>query len=172
MSQEQEIVNKVANSGIITLDLEEMIPDLPVSIVDVKDQLFQGLILREKDFREFVKTHDWSAYAGHRVVVYCSTDAIIPTWAYMLLTKALQPHTKEIYFCQPDSLDDLLAERALAGINPKDYEDARVVIKGCGDRSISNHAYVALSTALMPYVKSLMYGEPCSTVPIYKKPRV
>lgn len=171
MSQEQEIVNKVAQSGIVTLDLEDLIPDLPVSVIDLKDQLFQGLILREKDFRAFVKEHNWEQYSEHRIVVYCSTDAIIPTWAYMLVTKALEPFSSEIYFCKPESLDELLAERAIAKIDPKQYEDTRVVIKGCGDRLISNHAYVALSTALMPYVKSLMYGEPCSTVPIYKKPR-
>lgn len=172
MNKEHEIVNKVASSGIITLDLEQLIPEKEIAIVDVKEQLFQGLILKEKDFRAFVKEHPWETYQNKRVVVYCSTDAIIPTWAYMLLSKALQEHSKEIYFCHPDALPHLLAERAIAKINPSQYQDARVVIKGCGEREISNHAYVALSTALIPYVKSLMYGEPCSTVPIYKKPRV
>ena len=166
---ENEIINKVANSGIITIDLEEVIPEKEVSMIDIKDQLFQGLILREKDFRTFIADHDWSAYDSHRVVIYCSTDAIIPTWAYMLLTKALEPYTTEIYYCQPEGLDMLIAERAISGIDASDYRDARVVIKGCGDRTISNHAFVALSTKLLPYVKSLMFGEPCSTVPIYKK---
>ncbi len=171
MSQEQEIVNKVAKSGIITLDLEEIIPEKEVAIVDVKDQLFQGLILREKDFRNYIQENNWQDYSKKRVVVYCSSDAVIPTWAYMLLSKALQPYTNEIYFCNPDSLKHLIAERAVSQIDPTEYTDTRVVIKGCGDRDISNHAYVALSSVLLPFVKSLMFGEPCSTVPIYKKPR-
>ncbi|MFY0644945.1 MAG: DUF2480 family protein [Bacteroidia bacterium] len=167
--EEKGIINKVANSGIITIDLEDIIPDKKVSLIDIQDQLFQGLILREKDFRTFISEHDWSQYQDHRVAVFCSTDAIIPTWAYMLLTKALEPHTTEIYFCKQESLDHLVAERAIAELDASSYADARVVIKGCGERQISNHAFVSLSTKLMPYVKSLMFGEPCSTVPIYKK---
>lgn len=166
---ENEIVNKVAQSGIVTLDLEQLIPDKETVVLDIKDQLFQELILREKDFRAYVKDNDWSVYSNKRLVVYCSTDAIVPTWAYMLITKAVFEYTTDIYYCRPEEAAQLIAERELASFNGADYEDSRIVIKGCGDREISNHAYVVLSAKLLPYVKSLMFGEPCSTVPVYKK---
>ncbi|MBT6234873.1 MAG: DUF2480 family protein [Bacteroidetes bacterium] len=164
-----EIVNKVAQSGIITLDLEDMVPDREAAHIDVFEQLFQGLILREKDFRAWVKEHDWSAYEDKNIAVYCSTDAIIPTWAFMLIASALRPYTTHVYFTRPELLSALLAERALAEINEDDYVDKRVVIKGCGDRGISNHAYVLLTNKLVGVAKTVMYGEPCSTVPVYKK---
>ena len=172
MNKESEIVNKVAQSGIITIDLEQVVTDKAQASFDIAPQLFQGLILKEKDFRAFVSEHDWSVYEGKRIAVYCSTDAIVPTWAYMLVTKALMDYTDEVYFCMPEQLDQLVAERAVAVIKPSEYEGKRVVIKGCGDREISSHAFVALSSKLLPYVQSLMFGEPCSTVPIYKKKRV
>lgn len=164
-----EIINKVAQSGIITLDLEQIIPDMEVVGLDIKDQLFQGLILREKDFRQFVKENDWSVYKDKAVAIYCSVDAIVPTWAYMLLSSALRPYTAEIYFCTPEVAHAILAERFTSALDISGMEGARVVIKGCGDREVSTHAYVALSNRLLPVVKSLMFGEPCSTVPIYKK---
>ncbi len=166
---ENEIVNKVAQSGIQTIDLEALIPEKPESSIDIKDQLFQGLVLKEKDFRTFVKEHNWEQYKGHRVAVYCSTDAIVPTWAYMLVAKELSSIDVELFFCQPENLAAMLAERTLSGFDATQYKDQRVVIKGCGDREISNHAYVYLSSKLIPEVKSLMFGEPCSTVPIFKK---
>ena len=165
----REIVNRVKASGIITLDLEELIPDHTQSYIDIKDQLFKGLILREKDFRSWVKEHDWSQYRNHDVAVYCSVDAIVPTWAYMLIATAISPITSSIYFTQPDNLSAMIAERAVSKIDTLQYSDSRVVIKGCGNRDISNHAYVMLTSKLTSVAKSVMFGEPCSTVPVYKK---
>lgn len=164
-----EIVNKVAQSGIVTIDLEDLIPERKESTIDIFDQLFQGLILREKDFRAWIKEHDWSQYENHNVAVYCSSDAVIPTWAYMLIASALRPYTEHVYFATPDALAALVAERALATISAEDYTDKRVVIKGCGDRDISNHAYVLLTNKLVSTAKTVMFGEPCSTVPVYKQ---
>ena len=164
-----EIVNRVEASGIITLDLEELIPDNTQSYIDIKDQLFQGLILKEKDFRAWVKEHDWSQYQNHDVAVYCSVDAVLPTWAYMLIATAISPITSSVYFTKPENLNALIAERAIAKIGISNYEDCRVVIKGCGNREISNHAYVMLTSKLIPIAKSVMFGEPCSTVPVYKR---
>lgn len=164
-----EIVNKVAQSGIVTLDLEDLVPEREESVIDIFDQLFQGLILKEKDFRAWVKEHDWSAYADHNVAVYCSSDAVIPTWAYMLVASALSPFTEHVFFAEPSALPALLAERALSTIHAEDYTDKRVVIKGCGDRVISSHAYVLLTHKLVHTAKTVMYGEPCSTVPVYKQ---
>jgi hypothetical protein len=163
------IVNRVEASGIITLDLEELIPDRTRSYIDIKDQLFKGLILREKDFRSWVKQHDWSQYNNHDVAVYCSADAVVPTWAYMLIATAISPITSSIYFTQPDNLSAMVAERAVSQIDTQQYSDSRVVIKGCGNRDISNHAYVMLTSKLTSVAKSVMFGEPCSTVPVYKK---
>jgi hypothetical protein len=164
-----EIINKVAQSGIITLDLEDLIPEWTESHIDIFNQLFQGLILREKDFRAWVKEHDWSLYTDHNVALFCSSDAVIPTWAYMLVSSALQPYTKQVFFTNPENLSTLVAERALAAINEEDYADKRVVIKGCGKRAISNHAYVLLTNKLVRTAKTVMFGEPCSTVPVYKQ---
>lgn len=164
-----EIVNKVALSGIITIDLEDLILDRKESSLDIFHQLFQGLILREKDFRAWVKEHEWSIYAEHNVAVYCSSDAVIPTWAYMLIASALRPHTHHVFFAKPEALPALIAERALSTINAAAYTDKRVVIKGCGNREISNHAYVLLTNKLVSTAKSVMFGEPCSTVPVYKQ---
>ena len=169
MGEPNEIVNRVAQSGIVTLNLEEMIPEQPVFYLDIKDQLFQELLLREKDFRAWVKEHDWGQYKNAYVAVFCSSDAIVPTWAYMLIAAAIQPYTDDLFYSTPANLPGLIAERKLSDIHPEKYVDVRVVIKGCGEREIDNQAYVKLTTMLLPVVKSLMYGEPCSTVPVYKK---
>ncbi len=166
-----EIINKVAQSGIITLNLEDLVPERTESHIDIFNQLFQGLILREKDFRAWVKEHDWSLYTNHNVALFCSSDAVIPTWAYMLLSSALEPYTKEVYFTKPEGLPDLIAERALAALDAEEYLDKRVVIKGCGNRAISNHAYVLITNKLVRTAKTVMFGEPCSTVPVYKQPK-
>lgn len=164
-----EIINKVAQSGIITLDLEDLIPERKEASIDIFNQLFQELILREKDFRAWVKEHKWSEYTDQNVAVYCSSDAVIPTWAFMLVASALRPYTEHVFFTKPEALPALIAERALAGISEKDYIDKRVVIKGCGEREISNHAYILLTNKLVATAKTVMFGEPCSTVPVYKK---
>lgn len=168
---ENVFVNKVAESGIITLDLEEFYPKEETAVFDMKDHLFMGLILKEKDFRETMKGIDLSVYEGKNIAVTCSADAVIPVWAYMLVASYLQPVAKEIIFGDADFLHKTLFLKNIAAINPADYEDKRVVIKGCGELPITETAYVAVTTLLRPVAKSIMYGEPCSTVPIYKKPR-
>ena len=141
-------------------------------LFDIKPHLFQQLILKEKDFREFVKTHDWSIYQGKFVGIICSADAIVPTWAYMLITLALEPFASKIFFGDLNDIENLLFAEKISAINPALYKDARVVIKGCGEKPIPTNAYVQLSLLLKPFAKSIMYGEPCSTVPLYKSKTV
>jgi hypothetical protein len=164
-----EIINKVAQSGIITIDLEEFYPKGERILFDIKDQLFQGLILREKDFREFVKNQDWNKYSNKYVAITCTADAIVPTWAYMLLTIHLQPVAKKIVFGNLETLESILYNELLSKININEYKDARVVIKGCGTLPVPTAAYLELTRLLTPVAKSIMYGEACSTVPLYKK---
>jgi hypothetical protein len=166
---EDVIANKVAESGLITLDLEEYYPKEETAVFDMKDHLFMGLILKEKDYREALKTIDWSIYQNKNVCITCSADAVIPIWAYMLAAAYLQPVAKEIVFGKEDFLHRTLFLKNLSAININEFADKRVVIKGCGDKSISETAYVEITKLLRPVVKSIMYGEPCSTVPIYKK---
>lgn len=167
-----EIVNRVANSGLITLDLAECYPHGERKSYDLAQNLFQGLILREKDFREFVKTNDWSIYQDCFVAVCRSVDAIIPTWAYMLLTSALQPFAKYVYFGTINEMDKhLLVDSVKEYLANQDLNDARVVIKGCADLPIGPEAYITLQQTLQPIVKAIMYGEACSTVPIFKQRR-
>jgi hypothetical protein len=168
----EEIVNRVANSGVVSLDLEDFYPAGERILFDIKDQLYQGLILREKDFREFLKSNDWSQYKDKNVAIICSEDAIVPTWAYMLLTTYLQPFANSIVFGDLTALEDRLFQQALTKINPEDFAGKRVVIKGCSKFPVPVSAYVEITQLLKPVVQSLMYGEPCSTVPVYKKPRV
>ena len=169
---EAEFVNKVSESGIITLDLEDFYPKDETAVFDMKDHLFMGLILKEKDFREVMKNLDLTPYKDKNIALTCSADAVIPVWAYMLVASYLQPVAKEIIFGDEDFLHKTLFLKNIAQINIEDYKDQRVVIKGCGELPISETAYVAITNQLRPVVKSIMYGEPCSTVPVYKKPRV
>lgn len=163
-----EIVNKVATSGIVSIDLEEFYDSTEKALFDIKPHLFMELILKEKDFREFIKAHDWSLYKNKYVGIVCSADAIVPTWAYMLLTLALEPFAKRIFFGNGEAMDNFLFAEKLAQLDTSAYKDARVVIKGCGDKQIPTHAFVLLTALLKPLAKSIMYGEPCSTVPLYK----
>lgn len=163
------MVNKVAESGLITLDLEELLGVYQVSVFDLKPFLFMELILKEKDFREALKNHDWSLYSGKLTTVYCSTDAIIPVWAYMLVGSYLQPVAAGVVYGAPEQAKEKWLLEKICGINPDDYAGKRVVIKGCGEEPIGDSAYLAVTVKLRPVVKSIMYGEPCSTVPIYKQ---
>jgi len=165
----EDFINKVAESGIITLDLEDYYPKGPTALFDMKDHLFMGLILKEKDFREALKNLDLTPYQDKKVAITCSADAIIPMWAYMLAASYLQPVAKDLYFGNEEFLINTLFLKNIDGINAAEYLDKRVVIKGCGDLSISAVAYVEITKKLRPVAKSIMYGEPCSTVPIYKK---
>ena len=163
-----EIINKVAGSGIIGIDLEEFYTEGERVLFDIKPHLFMEQILKEKDFREFIKTNNWSVYKDKIVAIVCSADAIIPTWAYMLITLALEPFTKKVFFGTLIELENILFAEKLATINPEIYKDARIVIKGCGEKHVPTNAFVQLTLLLKPFAKSIMYGEPCSTVPLYK----
>ncbi len=168
---EAEIVNRVANSGLITLDLEEYYHPGERVVYDLKDNLYMGLILKEKDFRAFLKEHDWSQYAGKNVAITCTEDAIVPTWAYMLLTLQLQPFAHTIVFGNLNDLEEKLYFDAIAKIDPESYRSARVVVKGCSKVPVPTAAYVEITRVLRPFVQSLLFGEPCSTVPLYKRPK-
>jgi len=163
------IVNKVAESGIITLNLEDFYPKEDIVVFDLKEFLFMGLILKEKDFRAALQAIDWKQYLDKNVAVTCSADAIIPVWAYMLVASYLQPFAGEIVFGNKEMLISSLIDKNIEKINAANYTDSRVVIKGCGDIQIPASAYMTITSKLRPYVKSIMYGEPCSTVPVYKK---
>ena len=163
------LVNKVAQSGLIVLDLEDHYPSEEVMSLDISQFLFKQLILREKEFRAALKAFDWSVYGGRVVAIFCSTDAIIPQWAYMLLTSYLADVNAEVYFGLPHNVEeDHLLDR-LNQLNIEEYRDERVIIKGCGKLEKSGKAYIHISKLLLPVVKSLMFGEPCSTVPVYKR---
>jgi hypothetical protein len=166
-----EIVNKVSNSGLITIDLEEFYPEGERVLLDVKPLLFQELILKEKDFREFIKNEDWTKYKNKLVAITCTNDAIVPTWAYMLLSLALEPQAKKIVFGNLNDLETILFEEAMSKMDFSQYKDARIVIKGCSGKPVPTNAFVKLTAALKPLAKSIMYGEPCSTVPLYKAPK-
>jgi hypothetical protein len=163
------IENKVEKSGLITFNLEDYYPKGERVFLDIKDQLFQGLILREKDFREFVKNHNWSQYQDKYVAIICSADAIVPTWAYMLLATELEPFAKYFVFGDLKALETILFSEALKSITPEDFMDERVIIKGCSKYPVPESAYVELTRILRPVAKSIMFGEACSTVPLYKK---
>ncbi|MFL9481840.1 DUF2480 family protein [Chitinophagaceae bacterium LWZ2-11] len=163
------IVNKVAESGLITFDLEEYYPKGEIAVFDLKEYLFMGLILKEKDFRAALLTTDWNQYKDKYVAVTCTADAIIPMWAYMLVASYLQPEAKEIVFGNEAKLIETVISKNLIHVSGEEYTDKRVVVKGCGEVSIPESAYMEITNKLRPFAKSIMYGEPCSTVPIYKK---
>ncbi len=165
----ETIVNKVAESGIITLDLAEHFPKGEIVAFDLKPFLFREMILREKDYRTALQTFDWTPYQDKYVAIFCSVDAIIPLWAYMLATSYLEPFASGVYFGTPEEVKKQIVLKNLSAISAEEYTDKRVVIKGCGDTAVPEYAYVHITQMLRPVVKSLMYGEPCSTVPIYKK---
>lgn len=166
---EEAIVNKVAQSGLVTIDLGDYYPEDEIVTFDVKDFLFMELILKEKEYRDTLKSLDWSVYENKYVAITCSVDAIIPLWAYMLPVSYLEPYAKDIAFGNTDEILKVLFLKKLQQIEPKEFEGRRVVVKGCGDKIIPETAFVEITKILRPVVKSIMYGEPCSTVPIFKK---
>jgi len=163
------LINKVSQSGLIVLDLEEYYPSDSVMELDISTLLFKGLLLREKEFRMALKEYNWDAFENKVVALWCSTDAIVPQWAYMLVTSYLAPVAKDVIFGSPQNVEEDLLINSLDGINIEAYTDERVIIKGCGKLEKSGKAYVHISKLLLPVVKTLMFGEPCSTVPVYKK---
>ncbi len=166
---EDIIVNKVAQSGLKTIDLEDFYPKEDVVEFDLKNYLVMELILKEKDYREALKSIDWSIYQNKNVAITCSADAIIPLWAYMLAVSYLQPYAADVIFGNEKEAFNILFLKNLDKINVKEYEDARIVVKGCGDKKIPETAYVEIAKLLRPVAKSIMYGEACSTVPIFKR---
>lgn len=171
MESGDEIVNRVAASSIRTLDLEQFYVPGERVLIDIKDQLYQGMILKEKPFREFIKTHNWSQYEGKFVAVTCSEDAIVPTWAYMLLTSVLEPFARVIVFGDLQDLESKIFFDALSRVDWKQFSGAKVVIKGCSKVAVPVAAYVEATRLMRPFAASIMYGEPCSTVPVFKKSR-
>jgi hypothetical protein len=169
METSDVIINKVAESGLVTLDLANFYPKEEIKIFDLKDYLFRGLIIREKEFREALKNTDWQQYQNTNVAVTCTADAIIPVWAYMLVATYLQPVANKIILGNEKKLVELILLENISRINIEEFQNKRVVVKGCGDLPIPESIYLHITTVLLPHVKSIMYGEPCSTVPLFKK---
>jgi Protein of unknown function (DUF2480) len=165
----ETFINKVAESGLISLDLAQYIPNNEIVIFDIKPYLFMELILKEKDFRASLATIDWTQYQDKIVGIYCSADAIIPMWANMLIVSNLSPFAKSVYFGDENKTRELVLLEEIQKIDPSSFNDQRVVVKGCGDTPIGESAFIAITQKLRPVVKSIMYGEPCSTVPVFKK---
>ena len=163
------IINRVEASGLVTIDLEDFYPKETIKIFDLKDYLFRGLIIKEKDFREALKNTGWNEYENANVAVTCTADAIIPVWAYMLIAAYLQPVAKNIILGNEEKVVETILLKNIDTIKPDEYKEKRIVIKGCGDVHIPESAYLKITALLQPFAKSIMYGEPCSTVPVYKK---
>ena len=168
----EEIINKVAESGLIQLDLADFKPKNELVEIDLAQQLWQGLVIREKDFREWIKQNDWKSFTNKAVFVHCSADAIIPTWAYMLVASALEGIANDIHIGQKDELYRALIRKAIHAQDLEQFKDGKVIIKGCSDIASPEYAMVEMVKFLQPMVQSIMYGEPCSTVPVYKRKRV
>jgi len=163
------LVNKVANSGLITLDLEAFLPKEEIKLFDLKDFLFMGLILKEKDYREALKNKVWDEYQDRYVAITCTTDAIIPVWAYMLAVTYLEPIAKDVFLGTAQDMHKYLLVKNIEAADTTAYNEQRIVVKGCGETPIDAIAYATITKVLRPVAKSIMYGEPCSTVPVYKK---
>ena len=166
-----QIINRVANSSIISFDLETIYPKGDRVVFDIKNNLYEETILREKEFRSFIKEHDWASYDGKNVAIICSVDAIVPTWAFMLIASRLTPVVNHLVFGSLEELEKELFNIAISKITVEEYQDAKVVVKGCSGSAIPTSAYVELVRILQPVTTSLMFGEPCSTVPVYKRPK-
>ena len=166
---EDVIINKVAQSGLITLDLEKFFPSEDVVFFDLKNYLFMDLILKEKEYREALKNVEWKKFEGKYVAIGCTTDAIIPLWAYMLAVTYLQEFAADIVFGDEAQVMNMLLLKNIQKIDASEFEGKRVVVKGCGDKKIPESAYVEITKILYPVAKSIMFGEPCSTVPIFKR---
>ena len=165
----QPIENKIAKAGLNVLEMSRFTSDEEILSFDIANQLWQGIALKEKDFRAFISDTDWSTYTNKYVAVFCSADAIIPNWAFMLIASSLAPHTQHIYFGSPDQYASHIIRMRIENLDLEEFRDQRVMVKGCGDKAIDFSAFGTLAAHLTPVVKSLMFGEPCSTVPVYKR---
>ncbi|KUO67646.1 MAG: hypothetical protein APF83_05430 [Lutibacter sp. BRH_c52] len=164
-----EILNRVANSKLKTIDLEDFYPKGERTVIDIKNWLFHEQILKETDFREHLKNHDWSQYKNHFVALTCSSDAIIPSWAYMLIATYVAPFAKKIVVGRLAALETSIFQELIANLNVEDFAGKPVIIKGCSSKPIPETAYIQLIEKLQPVAKSIMFGEACSTVPLFKK---
>lgn len=171
MQEMEPLVNRVTNSGLVTINLEKHYPAEAIQTFDLKEFLFQGLILREKDFRAALKEHNWKQYEGKIILVQCSADAIIPVWAYMLIATYAAPLVKEIFLGNEQEFLKFHFKSFANSLNLEEYRDKRIVIKGCSDKPVPPDAYLEITKLLQPFAQSIMYGEPCSTVPVFKRPR-
>ena len=165
----EEIINRIANSSLTTIDLEDFYPKGNRIVFDIKDWLYEELILREKDFRESVKNHDWSKYQDSYVALTCSSDAIIPSWAYLLLTVELTPFAKKVVVGDLPLLETVIYQDIINQIDISEYKDKPIIIKGCANKPIPPSAYTLLIEKVKTVAKTIMFGEACSTVPLYKK---
>ena len=166
---QKDIVNRVANSKLVTINLEDFYPEGKRVLFDIKDWLFEGLVLREKDFRTHVTKYDWAQFKNQYVALTCSTDAIIPGWAYMLLSIQLVPYVKKVVVGNLDTLETSIYQDIISTMNVATFTDKPVIIKGCSNKPVPQNAYIMLATKLKPVAKSIMYGEACSSVPLFKK---
>ena len=166
---QDEIVNKVAQSKLITFNLEDYYPKGDRMVLDIKDWLFEGFILKEKEFRAFVEEHDWSQYEGAYVAMHCSTDAIVPGWAYILLSVKLSGIAKKIIQGSLVDLETSIYQSIIEHLDISEYQDKLIIIKGCSKKPVPANAYLFLAERLKPVVRSIMYGEACSSVPLYKR---
>ena len=164
-----EIINRVANSGLVNFDLEAYYPKGQRELIDLKNWLFEGLILKEKNFRQAVHDYDWSQHQNHYIAIDCSADAIVPVWSYMLISNAINPYAKKVVKGNLKNLETLIFHELINNLDINPFKNQRVIVKGCSNLPIPESAYVAITNKLRPVVKSIMYGEACSYVPIYKK---
>lgn len=164
-----EIINRVANSKLVTIDLEDYYPKGERVLFDIKDWLLEGLVLREKDFRQHASEHNWQQYENSYVALTCSTDAIVPAWAYMLLSTYLEPYAAKIVIGNLNTLETSIYQHIIHQLDVSEFQDKPIIIKGCSNKPIPDNAYIQLTTKLKPIAKSIMYGEACSSVPLYKK---
>ncbi|MEH6408531.1 MAG: DUF2480 family protein [Leeuwenhoekiella sp.] len=167
--EEIEIVNRVSNSKLITFNLEDLYPKGERVTLDISQWLYEGMILREKDFRESLKNHNWENYQDRYVALYCSADAIIPAWAYMLVTTYLNDVAKQVVVGNREDLETVLYAQIINSLDVSQYQDQYVIVKGCSNKPVPQNAYILLVQKLQPVVKNLMFGEACSSVPLYKK---
>lgn len=167
----EEIINRVANSKLVNVDLEDYYPSGRRVQFDIKDWLLEGFVLREKNFRESVKTHNWADYQGAYVALTCSSDAIIPGWAYMLIATELVPYAKKVVVGDLDTLESILYDEIIEDLDVSQYQDKPVIVKGCTNKPVPQNAYLALISKLQPVARSIMYGEACSSVPLFKQKR-
>ena len=166
---DKEIINRVEQSDLLQIDIEDFYPAGERVLFDMKDVLFQELVLREKDFRAFVKKNDWTQYQDQFVGVYCSNDAVVPMWAYMLVSSELMPYAKKVVFGDKEDVEKAIYTDVFNDLNSDDYQDKKIIIKGCGRKNLPQSIYIDFFNRLQPHAKSIMFGEACSAVPIFKK---